>query len=115
MRGRGGRACAAALIAGLLALAPSGPAGARPERIRPGHSYYSDETVTQGLVRDIGAERNYEEVYQRYRYYEAVYDGSGRVVTFKEYKRGDVVQVERYRYARDGTLEERVVERPGEP
>jgi hypothetical protein len=36
--------------------------------------------VTQGLVRDIGAERNYEEVYQRYRYYEAVYGESERVV-----------------------------------
>ncbi len=109
----GGRACAAALIAGLPAL--SGPAGARPERIRPGHSYDSDETVTQGLVRDIGAERNYEEVYQRYRYHEVVYDESERVVIFKEYKRGDVVQVERYRWAPDGTLAERIVERPGEP
>jgi hypothetical protein len=102
-------------MVGLLALAASGPAGARPERIRPGHSYYSDEVVTQGGVRDIGAERNYEEVYERYRYYEVVYDESERVVTFKEYKRGEVVQVERYRYAPDGTLAERIVERPGEP
>jgi hypothetical protein len=106
---------AVALLVGLLALASPGPAGARPERIRPGHSYYSDEAVTQGLVSDIGAERNYEEVYQRYRYYEAIYDERERVVTFKEYRRGDVIRVERYRYAADGTLAERVIERPGAP
>jgi hypothetical protein len=104
------------LLAGLLLLpALAHPAAARPERIRPGHSYYSDEVVTQGLVSDIGAERNYEEVYQRYRYYEAVYDEGERVVTFKEYKRGEVIRVERYRWAADGTLAERTVERPGQP
>jgi hypothetical protein len=104
---------------GFLALcvlvAPVHDAGARPERIRAGHSYYSDDSVEAGLVRDIAAEKNYEEVYQLYGYYEAIYDAAGRVVTFREYKRGDPIRTEEYRYAPDGSLRERIVRRPGEP
>ena len=39
-------------------------AGARPEAIRAEVSYYSDELVESGPVRDIGTERNYEEVFK---------------------------------------------------
>jgi len=104
---------------GFLALwvlvAPTGDAGARPEKIRAGHSYYSDDYVEAGLVRDIAAEKNYEEVYQFYGYYEAIYDAAGRVVTFREYERGDPIRTEEYRYAPDGSLRERIVKRPGQP
>lgn len=95
-------------------LAPIG-AGARPERVRPGHSYYSDDSLAVGLVRDIGAEKNYEEVYQAYRYYEAVYDEAERVVIFREYRRGEAIRTEEYRYGPDGALLERVLRQPGRP
>jgi len=84
----------AVLVCGLvLALCtPTAPASARPERIRAGVSYYSDQLVETGPVRDIGAERNYEEVYQHYRYYEVVYDEAERVVRCLEYQRGEVIR-----------------------
>ena len=103
-----------ALVA-LAVLFAVGVAAARPEKIRPGHSYYSDGTRVEGLVRDIGEEKNYEEVYQRYRYYEAVYDEAGRVVLFKEYERGEVIRTDEYRYGPEGALLERVVRKAGEP
>ena len=103
-----------ALVA-LAALLAVGSAAARPEKIRPRHSYYSDGTRVEGLVRDIGEEKNYEEVYQRYRYYEAVYDEAGRVVLFKEYERGEVTRTDEYRYGPEGALLERVVRKAGEP
>jgi hypothetical protein len=105
-------------IAGLAALAVfvfAAQAAARPENVRPGHSYYSDSDSAVGLVRDIVGEKNFEEVYQLYSYYEAIYDAEERVVRFVEYVRGDVAQVERYTYGPDGSLVERVLERPGEP
>ena len=107
----------AALIASLVmapcAFAPF--ASARPERIRAGVSYYSDELVESGSVRDIGVERNYEEVYQFYTYYEVIYDESERVARCLEYKRGDVIRKDTYRYSADGSLREHVVDVAGEP
>ncbi len=103
-----------ALVA-LAVLFAVGSASARPEKIRPGHSYYSDGTRIEGLVRDIGEEKNYEEVYQRYRYYEAVYDEAGRIVLFKEYVRGEVIRTEEYRYGPEGALLERIVRKAGGP
>jgi hypothetical protein len=103
-----------ALVA-LAVLFAAGSAAARPEKIRPGHSYYSDGARVEGIVRDIGEEKNYEEVYQRYRYYEAVYDEAGRVVLFREYVRGDVIRTEEYRYGPEGALVERIVRKAGAP
>lgn len=91
------------LCCAVLATLP-GSAGARPEKVRAGHSYYSDTAVREGPVPDLGPEKNYEEVYRHYTYFEAVYDGAGRVVRFLEYRRGEVVRDERYRYAPDGAL-----------
>lgn len=106
-----------ALVSG-LALAPLvfiAPASARPEKIRAGVSYYSDELVEAGSVRDIGAERNYEEVYQFYSYYEVLYDEHERVVRCLEYKRGELIREDTYRYSNDGSLLEHTIEVPGEP
>jgi hypothetical protein len=100
-----------ALVAPLL---PAEPAGARPERIRPGQSYYSDDFVVDGLVHDLAAEKNFEEVYQLYRYFEAIYDAAERVELFREYERGEPVRTEQYRYGPDGALVERTLRRPGE-
>ncbi|MBW2361838.1 MAG: hypothetical protein JRG84_13095 [Deltaproteobacteria bacterium] len=101
----------------LLALALLLPlaAAARPENVRPGHTYYSDDFVLEGLVRDIAAEKNYEEVYQFFRYYETVYDETERVVTFREFVRGELAVTEVYRYTSEGALLERTVKRPGKP
>jgi hypothetical protein len=91
-------------------------ASSQPEKIRPGHSYYSDElgeSTNQGLVRTPGDEKNYEEVYQFYSYYEFVYDEQERVVLFREYKRGDVIRTEKYSYDDSGALSKRVVSQPG--
>ena len=103
------------LLTCLLCLSFPSFVSARPEKIRAGHSYYSDDFVVHGRIRDIAAEKNYEEVYQSYTYYEAVYDEAGRVVIFKEYKRGEEVRAEEYRYGPDGKLVERIVRRPGKP
>jgi hypothetical protein len=96
----------------LPALLPSA-AGARPEQARPGEIYYSDDYVEQGGVRDLSGEKNYEEVYQFYRYYEAIYDEAGRVKSFKEFVRGELVRSESYRYDTEGELIEKRVSRPG--
>ncbi len=91
-------------------------AEARPERIRAGHPYYSDDFSLEGVVRDLAGEKNYEEVYQAYRYYEAVYDDRDRVVSFKQVERGEVVREDRYRYVGDAAVPvEHIVETPGHP
>jgi len=90
-------------------------AWARPEVIRADTSYYSDELVENGPVRDIGTERNYEEVFKLYTYYEVVYDTGKRVIRCLEYKRGDVIRTDHYRYAEDGTLTKHLIEVPGKP
>ena len=106
----------AALRVGLVLAICGLPAStsARPERIRAGMSYYSDELIETGPVRDIGAERNYEEVFNLYRYYEVLYDESERVVRCLEYKRGEVIREDTYRYAVDGALLEHVTDPPTE-
>jgi hypothetical protein len=106
-------ALATGLFFSLGALAPY--ASARPETIRAGISYYSDELVETRSIRDIGVERNYEEVYQFYSYYEVFYDESERVTRFLEYKRGDVIREDLYRYKSDGSLQEHFVKKAGEP
>ncbi len=107
----------AALVSGLFLVpcALASIASARPETIRTGVSYYSDELIEDGSIRDIGAERNYEEVYQNYTYYEVSYDESDRVDRCLEYKRGEVIREDTYRYSEDGSLLEHVVKVPGEP
>ncbi len=77
---------------------------ARPERIKPGLSYYSEDYSTVDKVSDIAEEKNYEEVFKNYEYYEAVYDDKKRVKTFRAYKRGEIVLTKRYFYRPDGRL-----------
>ncbi len=102
------------LLAVLLVSALADVARARPEQIRPGESYYSDDYTLHGLVRDLAEEKNYEEVYQFYTYYEAIYDSAERVVLFIEYERGEELRREEYRYGADGALLARTVRRRGE-
>ena len=91
----------------LLALAPMAltleSAQARPERIVPGDTYYSHEYSMQGGIAELGAQRNYEEVYQLYTYYEGVYDERQRMSRFRAYERGQLLWEERYFYQPDGS------------
>jgi hypothetical protein len=103
------------LLTSYMWLIRAGPAGARPEYIKAGVSYYSDGFVLAGLVRDLAAEKNYEEVYQTYSYYEVIYDAQERVTIFKEYKRGELIRTEEYSYQPSGSLLERRTLRPGIP
>lgn len=106
-------------IAGVMGmavfLAGSMSASGRPEHIRPGVEYYSDDFVERDGVRDIRLEKNYEEVYQHFRYYGVVYDERERVHVFREYVRGVVVRTDRYRYDEAGNRVAHEVDRPGEP
>lgn len=86
-----------------------------PVKIRPDQSYYSDEFKTQGQVSNIGNEKNYEEVYQLYEYYEAIYDKEGRVAVFKAYQKGQVIRTERYAYSSQGKLIKQTTIKPGLP
>lgn len=107
------RTSSIALLACPLAAGLSVSASARPEKLRAGYSYYSDGYSVERGVSDLAEEKNYEEVFQSYRYYEARYDQAGRVVHFAEYVRGERVRSEEYRYGDGGELVERIVRRPG--
>ena len=96
LSGRFGLHCAVSFIACLLLVAP--PVQSRPEVIRAGMKYYSDEYFEDGLVRDLDGEKNYEEIYQHYTYYEVIYDAQERVTEFREYKQGTVIYEAHYRY-----------------
>jgi len=85
----------------LLLLGAASLAHSRPEVIRADVPYYSDDYIQQGVVRDIESEKNYEEIYQFYTYYEVIYDSLERVKIFREYKRGDLIHEERYQYDKD--------------
>ena len=104
------------IVFGIVGLGIPPDASSRPEKIRPGPSYYAEELAeptNQGLVRALGPEKNYEEDFQLYTYYEVVYDEVERVVLFREYKQGEVIRTEEYRYDDSGSLTRRVVAQPG--
>jgi hypothetical protein len=99
----------------LAACASSGGDVSASLRYQPGIAYYSDDFSLEGDVYRLGEEKNLEEVYQYYAYYEAVHDEQGRVATFEMYQRGDLAWSEHYRYDRKGRLLERRRIRPGRP
>ena len=83
---------------------------ARPERIVPGDSYYSLDYSAKDGIAELGAPRNFEEVYQMYTYYEGVYDAKQRISHIRAYERGQVIWEERYFYDAEGkaTHKERI-------
>ncbi|MDH5719144.1 MAG: hypothetical protein OEZ13_00850 [Spirochaetia bacterium] len=70
----------------------------RRDRIKPNLPYYSDRFIKNGMALEIGAEKNYEEVYRNYEFYEAKYDENKRVIEFKTYEKGEISFMERYFY-----------------
>ena len=97
----------AVLLAAVAAGGGSGEVQARPERIKPDISYYADECEESGGVFDLVGERNLEEVYQNYSYCEVIYDGQGRVKTYRQYRRGKAILTEHYIYDSSGRLRTR--------
>ena len=88
---------------------------ARPEKIKAGISYYSDEVQLHGQTQDLVGEKNYEEVYLLYTYYEVIYDEADRVKLFKEYERGELIRTVSYEYDAAGKLQTKEIRRPGYP
>ena len=71
---------------------------AKPEKIKAGIPYYSDEYQTVNSGYELAEEKNFEEVYKNYNYYEAVYDKKERVVIFNAFKKGVIEFSEVYYY-----------------
>lgn len=91
---------------------PPAPAAIVPHAVKAGLAYYAAEDGVLGLTRGLREERNLEEVYRNYSYFEATYDEAGRVVEFIEYKQGEVVLTETYTWV-DGVHTQTKRERPG--
>jgi len=81
----------------------------QPYEIKAGFSYYSDEYTTHNDISQLGEEKNIEEVYQNYNYYEAIFDTQEHIVIFKAYEKGTVEFSETYSYDSDGSLVKKVV------
>ena len=75
---------------------------ARPEKVRPNIPYYDDAFEIRSGVPDLVGEKNYEEVYRNYEFFEVHYDSQGRVIHFIAYKRGDVAWRARIAYGSKG-------------
>ena len=73
-----------------------------PYEIKAGMSYYSDEYAITNGISELGEEKNFEEVYQNYNYYEAVFDSQEQIIVFKAFKQGVVEFSETYFYDEDG-------------
>jgi hypothetical protein len=84
----------------------------QPYEIKAGVSYYSDEYTTHDDISELGEERNFEEVYQNYNYYEAIFDSQERIVIFNAYEKGTIVFSESYSYDSDGHPIRKVVKNP---
>jgi len=82
---------------------------AKPPNIKPGLSYYSEDYDVSGNQYVLAEERNLEEVFKNYRYYEAVYDEQERIKIFKAYKRGEIEFTEAYFYDKSGRLVRKLV------
>jgi len=101
------------LLSAILILAITSISQAKPETIKPGLSYFAEDYVTTDRISEITVEKNFEEVFKNYEYFESVYDEKKRVKIFRAYKRGDVVLTEYYSYDSSGKLKEKKVEKEG--
>ncbi len=82
---------------------------AKPANIKPGLSYYSEEYIVVGDQYTLAEERNLEEVFKNYNYYEGVYDELERIKIFKAYKRGKIDFTEVYFYNEAGNMVRKIV------
>jgi mono/diheme cytochrome c family protein/WD40 repeat protein len=93
-------------IAGRGAEAP--PAGGGESaclpRVEAGQAYYYDTFSAQGRPWKPPVERNFEEVYQRYEYFEVHYADGGRRLKVRRYQRGRPDPVQEYALGPDCAL-----------
>ncbi len=82
-----------------------------PYEMKADIPYYSDEYASNNGLSELGEEKNYEEVYQYYNYYEAIFDANKRMVIFNAYERGDIDFSETYYYDGDGRPVKKVVKK----
>ncbi|MBF0237622.1 MAG: hypothetical protein HQM12_07950 [SAR324 cluster bacterium] len=101
-------------ITGIFLVTVSGTTWGIPSQITPGYSYFSNEYHENGGCYDLGEEKNLEEVYKNFNYYEAMYNALQQVVLFKAYKQEKLEWKMTCDY-RDGHLSRTVTERPGQP
>ncbi len=88
---------------------------ARPENIKPNLSYYADDFTVKDGVSELGEEKNYEEVFKNYEYFETIYDEQRRPSIFRAYKRGKVIRTEHYFYNNDGKLIKKEITQKDKP
>lgn len=103
------------LLSALIILSMASISQAKPEAIKPGLSYFAEDYETKNNISEITVEKNFEEVFKNYEYFESVYDDQKRVKIFRAYKRGDVILTEHYSYDSGGKLKEKKIEREGKP
>ena len=87
----------------------------RPEIIKPGLSYYADDFTTEDNISELGEEKNYEEVFKNYEYYEATYNKQKRPAMFRIYKKGKIILTEHYFYNGEGKLVKKEILKGDEP
>lgn len=88
--------CAAITLVVSAAFPPS--LIAKPERIKAGIPYYSDQYESVDGRYELAEEKNFEEVYKNFNYYEAVYDKKERIVIFNAFEKGELEFSEVYYY-----------------
>ncbi len=93
----------------------SSDAISRPENIKPDLSYYADDYTFKENIAELGEEKNYEEVFKNYEYYETIYDEERRPLLFRAYKRGDIIWTEHYFYGDNGKLIKKEITKHGKP
>ena len=84
----------------------------QPYEIKADISYYSDEYTSLEGISELGEEKNFEEVYQNYNYYEAIFDSQERIVTFNAYEKGVIEFSEIYYYEGEGRPVRKEVKNP---
>ena len=70
----------------------------------PGISHYFDELNRESVPWQPGPERNIEEVFKNYQYFELVFDDGGQTFTARHYERGKISGVQRYQILENGAL-----------
>ncbi len=88
---------------------------ARPENIKPNLPYYADDFTIKDGISELGEEKNYEEVFKNYEYFETIYDEQKRPSIFRAYKRGEIIRAEHYFYNSSGKLIKKEITRKNEP
>ena len=89
----------------LLVLLNEAFAGMPLPRFAPGTPYYFDEFHPEVTPWTPGPERNFEEVFKNYRYFELIFDDGGSTFTVRHYQQGNLTETKRFRIRDAGSLQ----------